>query len=1110
MTIRPTIWLNDFIVRGNLNPLLPLSDPQIVALTNGNFLVSWTDRTNLADTAPGSDILGQLYDPLGVAIGGPIRLNTNNADNESQADIAALPNGGFVIVYLDPNGSGDTVRWNIRSATGALVSNGTVFTEGGVLELQGDPEVVVAPNGSFAVAWTTRDTSPVLVDFDFTELQFFQPDGSASNFPNTIFQKFHNGHDISIDAQGNYLAAGSYNGGITVPSQVIVERFAQSALQTPAGPLAIIDAAAGVLFSEVRIAGLRSTTALPSLERFVVVFTSDSGSRDDIVFSIFDAERRLVNQRFVTLDGETDNEASVVALPDGGFFIVWDDDTNNRLEGQRFNAAGDTVGAQLLLATGSVSAPELTLTTDGRILVAWSEAGQIRTMILDPRLNVITGTALNDVLTAPTENSTVNGLAGADKLFGSLFNDTLDGGTGNDTLFGRDGNDRLSGGDGHDTLSGGNGNDTLSGGAGNDTVLGDIGNDIFVGDAGNDIYQGGDGLDTLDYRTSTAGLTVNLLFSRGSNGLAAGDTYSLVEGAFGSAFDDFLFGNFVANAFSGGDGNDVLFGFAGNDTLFGGFGNDTLNGGSGADTLAGSVGQDEVSYAGALSAVTLNLTNGVRGGDAVGDVLSSIEVVRGSSRDDLLTGGTTAITLLGEAGNDILTLGTGGGLLFGGAGNDTLTGTAGNDTLEGGAGGDTLVGGDGVDEASYASSGAAVLVNLSLPGFAFGDAINDQLFSIESIRGSVFNDELQLGPAAGQIHAGAGDDTLRDGTGADQLFGEAGNDTLSGGVGADTLFGGDGNDRLILTDDTLFADGGAGDDTLLGSSGNDSLIGGDGNDVFVISNAGDTIVENTGQGVADRVITSVGFALAADDFVEFLQTSNAAGTTALNLAGNALSQIITGNAGSNDLNGGAGLADTLIGLGGDDFYRVFNSFDRVIEDLGGGTNDRVAVAVSYELDKFDDIEVLSTLNAAGTVAINLAGNGISQRIIGNAGDNVISGRGGNDTLVGGAGADTFVFFGNYGPDNNDRINDYTVSDDLILFDATDSSILAAGALSAAAFVSNLTGLAGDSTDRIIYQSNTGKLFFDTDGAGGVAAVLFAQITPNLVMTAAEFDIFIAT
>ena len=39
----PTIWLNDFIVRLNPNPLPPLREPRITQLTNGNFLVSWVD-----------------------------------------------------------------------------------------------------------------------------------------------------------------------------------------------------------------------------------------------------------------------------------------------------------------------------------------------------------------------------------------------------------------------------------------------------------------------------------------------------------------------------------------------------------------------------------------------------------------------------------------------------------------------------------------------------------------------------------------------------------------------------------------------------------------------------------------------------------------------------------------------------------------------------------------------------------------------------------------------------------------------------------------------------------------------------------------------------------
>ncbi|MCQ8183646.1 hypothetical protein NP603_21240, partial [Methylomonas sp. SURF-1] len=48
---------------------------------------------------------------------------------------------------------------------------------------------------------------------------------------------------------------------------------------------------------------------------------------------------------------------------------------------------------------------------------------------------------------------TIDGLAGNDKLFGSLYADTLTGGLGNDTLNGFSGADTLVGGDGNDTLT---------------------------------------------------------------------------------------------------------------------------------------------------------------------------------------------------------------------------------------------------------------------------------------------------------------------------------------------------------------------------------------------------------------------------------------------------------------------------------------------------------------------------------------------------------------------------------------------------------------------------------------------------------------------------------
>jgi serralysin len=51
---------------------------------------------------------------------------------------------------------------------------------------------------------------------------------------------------------------------------------------------------------------------------------------------------------------------------------------------------------------------------------------------------------------------------------------------------------------------------------------------------------------------------------------------SVIENLTGSAFDDRLYGNEVANLIEGGSGNDLLEGWAGNDTLFGGAGNDSI------------------------------------------------------------------------------------------------------------------------------------------------------------------------------------------------------------------------------------------------------------------------------------------------------------------------------------------------------------------------------------------------------------------------------------------------------------------------------------------------------------------------------------------------------
>jgi Ca2+-binding RTX toxin-like protein len=107
-------------------------------------------------------------------------------------------------------------------------------------------------------------------------------------------------------------------------------------------------------------------------------------------------------------------------------------------------------------------------------------------------------------------------------------------------------------------------------------------------------------------------------------------------------------------------------------------------------------------------------------------------------------------------------------------------------------------------------------------------------------------------------------------------------------------------------------------------------------------------------------------------------------------------------------------------------------------------------------------------------------------------------------MTGGGGNDSFVFDTALGSGNIDTITDFTPVDDRIVLNDAIFTALGTGVLSANAFRTNATGLAQDADDRIIYETDTGRVWYDSNGSAAGGNYLFADLAGGLAVTNADF------
>ncbi|MBI1234873.1 MAG: beta-propeller fold lactonase family protein, partial [Alphaproteobacteria bacterium] len=323
---------SEFLV--NTTTAAAQDDSEVAALTGGGFVVVWQDLSTSGGDTSGYAVRGQRYNADGTTAGSEFLVNTTTTGSQSDPSIAALSDGGFVVVFDDDSGTGgDTSNTAVRGqrfdASGNTVGS-EFLVNTTTSNNQLDPDVAGLVGGGFVVAFG----------------DFSRSGGDTSGYA-VRAQRY--------DSDGN--AAGS---------EFLVNTTTSSTQD------------------DVSVAGLTGGG-------FVIVFDDSSATGGDTSFGavrgqLYDADGNTVGSEFLvnTTTSNGQLKPDVAALRDGGFIVVFEDssassgDTSGiAVRGQRFDAAGSPQGAEFLVnstTSDNQNVAAVTGLAGGGFVVAYSDA----------------------------------------------------------------------------------------------------------------------------------------------------------------------------------------------------------------------------------------------------------------------------------------------------------------------------------------------------------------------------------------------------------------------------------------------------------------------------------------------------------------------------------------------------------------------------------------------------------------------------------------------------------------------------------------------------------------------------------------------------------------
>lgn len=365
-------------------------EPKITALSNGGFVVAWTDYSRRGGDTSGSAVRAQVYAANGTPVGSEILVNTTTVDYQYEPTVTALSNGGFVISWTDDNGIGGAtspaaVRGQVFAADGSRSGGELLLSTGHKRE---NRALAGLSDGTFVAVW--RDDS-LSADYSIglaLRGQRFTADGTRLGSEFLINQPVYQPIGPAYHHDHPSVAALS-NGGFVVTWQLLSNSDQLGPLfgQLYASDGSRVGSQFGIAPVTTDIPYPPSVAAL-SDGRFVVVwncltYLPPSYASYGVRGQLYAADGTRSGKEFSITDSGSTWQPSVATLSDGSFVVTWKDNTNSGdadsggVHGRLYTAGGTAVGSEFLInttTTSEQSAPAVAALSGGGFAVAWQDS----------------------------------------------------------------------------------------------------------------------------------------------------------------------------------------------------------------------------------------------------------------------------------------------------------------------------------------------------------------------------------------------------------------------------------------------------------------------------------------------------------------------------------------------------------------------------------------------------------------------------------------------------------------------------------------------------------------------------------------------------------------